>query len=107
MVTLVFSPNAKQDLKDIQKYIREEPERPQTALNVVSKILDKAETLIQFPESGTPLASRVGFETNFRFLISGGYLIFYEYEKHRVFVDRIIHSRRDYLKILFPGLPEE
>ena len=36
-----------------------------------------------------------------------GYLIFYEYENDQALVNRIIHSKRDYLKILFPEVPDK
>jgi addiction module RelE/StbE family toxin len=102
MPELCISPEAKKDLQDIQAYISEKPESPKAAFNVVSAIIEKIRSLGRFPEKGTPLSSRVPFETNYRFLISGSYLIFYRYENKTIFVDRIIYARRDYIKILFP-----
>ena len=37
-----------------------------------------------------------------RYVKSKSYLIFYRYENNQIFVDRIIHGKRDYISILFP-----
>jgi addiction module RelE/StbE family toxin len=106
MPELCVSPEARKDLRDIQTYISEKLESPKTALNVVSAIVDKIESLYRFPEKGALLSSKVQFETNYRFLISGSYLIFYRYENKTIFIDRIIYAKRDYIKILFPEYKE-
>ena len=97
-----ISSEARRDLKSIQNYISEEKESPLTALKVIENILDKIEELIRLPNSGTLLAGKVNFPTNYRFKRASGYLIFYRYENSRIFVDRIIHEKRDYVAILFP-----
>jgi addiction module RelE/StbE family toxin len=104
MPKLSISPEARKDLKDIQAYISEKLESPKAAFNTVSGIIEKIKTLLKFPEKGTPLSSQVPFTTNYRFLKSKNYLIFYRYENGAVFVIRIIYARRDYIKILFPEL---
>jgi len=93
---------ARQDLRDIQKYIGEEKESPIAALKVIEKILDKIEGLLDFPNGGTLLSPKVTFPTNYRYKRESGYLIFYRYEKNQIFVDRIIHEKRNYIAILFP-----
>jgi len=97
-----ISAEARRDLKGIQEYISEEKESPQTALKVIENILDKIEGLIRLPNSGTLLAGKVNFPTNYRFKRASGYLIFYRYENSQIFVDRIIHEKRNYIAILFP-----
>jgi len=101
-----LSTEARRDLKNIQNYISEEKESPLTALKVIENILDKIEGLIRLPNSGTLLAGKVNFPTNYRFKRASGYLVFYRYENNRIFVDRIIHERRDYIAILFPEQDE-
>jgi len=98
-----LSTEAKRDLKSIQAYISDEKESPLTALKVIENILNKIDDLIRLPNSGTLLAGKVNFPTNYRFKRASGYLIFYRYENNRIFVDRIIHEKRDYIAILFPG----
>ena len=104
MPRLSISPEVRKDLRDIQAYISEKLESPRAAFNMVSGIIERIKTLPQFPEKGTPLSSKVPFATNYRFLKSKNYLIFYRYENDNVFIVRIIYARRDYLKILFSEL---
>ena len=99
-----ISAEARQDLRNIQKYIGEEKESPITALKIIEKILNKIESLIRLPNSGTLLSSKVKFPTNYRFKRESGYLIFYRYENNQIFVDRIIHEKRNYIIILFPEM---
>ena len=100
-VRLVLSDETKRDLKQIQDYIANEKESPQTALKVIERILDKIENLLIFPGSGTLLSPKVNFPTNYRYIRAAGYLIFYRHENNRIFIDRIIHGKRNYIAILF------
>jgi len=98
-----LSAEARRDLKGIQDYISEEQERPLTAVKVIEKILDRIEDLLDFPDTGTLLSPKVNFPTNYRYVREAGYLIFYRHENNHIFVDRIIHGKRDYIAILFPN----
>ena len=41
------------------------------------------------------------FDTPFRYIISGIYLVFYQINNETVEILRVIYARRDYIKILF------
>jgi plasmid stabilization system protein ParE len=43
---------------------------------------------------------------DYRYLVSGNYLIFYKIEDEYISVNRILYGRRDYLRILF-GEPDD
>jgi plasmid stabilization system protein ParE len=103
LAKLSLSAEARRDIKSIQDYIAVEKESPQTALKVIEKILDKIENLLRLPDSGTLLSPRVNFPTNYRYAKAAGYLIFYRHEDSQLFVDRVIHGKRDYITILFPN----
>jgi len=103
LAKLSLSAEARRDIKSIQDYIANEKESPQTALKVIEKILDKIENLLRLPDSGTLLSSRVSFPTNYRYAKAVGYLIFYRHENNQIFIDRIIHGKRNYIAILFPN----
>ena len=103
MHKIVFSAEARRDLKNIQDYIANEQERPQAALKVIESILNKIEKLINLPASGTLLSPKVNFPTNYRYTSASGYLAFYRHENNQIFIDRIIHGKRDYITILFPA----
>jgi len=102
-----LSPEARQDLKNIQDYIADEKESPMTALKTIEKILNIIEDLLRLPNSGTLLSPKVDFQTNYRYKRAAGYMIFYRYEKNQIFVDRIIHGKKDYIAVLFPKKDED
>lgn len=106
MSRLRFAHAAQNDLLEIQKYIVEELENSMSAYDILKKIAKRIRILEDFPQSGSPLSTIVGFETAYRFLVCGNYLAFYKVEDDDVFIVRILYNRRDYLKILFNGLPE-
>lgn len=99
---IFYSPLAQQDLAEISDYIAEELGSPITAAGIVEEILDRVDLLAQFPESGTPLSSICSIQSSYRFVISHGYLAFYRV-LDAVYVDRILHQRRDYLRVLLGG----
>ena len=99
-----LSSEARRDIKNIQDYIADDKENPKAALKVIEQILDKIEDLLRSPNSGTLLSPKVNFATNYRYKKAAGYLIFYRYESDQIFVDRIIHEKRDYITVLFPNL---
>jgi len=102
-----ISAEARRDLRSIQDYIAEEKESPLTALKVIEKILAKIEDLLSFPNSGTLLSPKVNFPTKYRYKRAVGYLIFYRHENNQIFVDRIIHEKRNYIAVLFPKAGEK
>lgn len=50
---------------------------------------------------GGKLSSKVDIITDYRYLISGNYIIFYKLDKSYVSIYRILYTKRDYIKILF------
>jgi len=102
MNKLSISPEARDDLVGIKKYIREELENPIAAVNVVSRITKDLKNLKDMPGIGTSLSSKVPFDTDYRFLVCGNYMAFYRYENKTVYIDRVLYGRRDYVSILFP-----
>lgn len=101
MYKLQFSPDAQDDLLDIKRYITEELDNPLAADNTLKKILQNIRMLEDQPYMGAPLSSIVNIDTHYRFLVCGHYLTFYYVENETVYIVRILHSRRDYCKILF------
>ena len=98
----LISPEAQKDIEEIKTYISIELENPIAAVNVVSRIIKSIKNIQDMPGIGSPLATKVSFETDYRFLVCGNYLVFYRYKKKTVYVDRILYGRRDYMRILFP-----
>lgn len=107
MNNLHLSPEAQNDLTEIQQYIAEELENQIAAANTVKKIIKGIRALLTHAELGAPLSSIADVESDYRFLVSGSYLTFYRTYGSEVYVDRILYGRRDYLRILFGDVLEE
>jgi plasmid stabilization system protein ParE len=103
MYKLQYSRLALLDLKEIEEYISEESLSSDVAENVVMNILDTVKKLESFPEIGTQIDKFVPFVSDYRMLVADNYLVFYRLEESNVYIDRIIHSRRNYIRILFGG----
>lgn len=107
MNRLQISPEARNDLLEIKNYITQELENPNAAQKTVSKIIETIRGLVEFPNSGIPLSSIIMLQIDYRFVISGRYLIFYRQEGETIYVLRVLYGRRDYMNILLPHLLEE
>lgn len=106
MNTLHFSVLAQADLTEIKEYITEDLENPIAATSTIRKIMGQIRILSGQAFIGTPLSAVTDIESDYRFLVSGSYLIFYRAYGTEVFIDRVLYGRRDYLRILFEELPE-
>ena len=104
MYKLKISPEAKNDLAEIKSYISQDLCNLHAAENLVSKIINKISGLPEHPGIGAPLSSAVDINTDYRFLVCVNYLIFYRCEDEIVFVSRILHGKRNYVRILFADL---
>lgn len=104
MNSLHIAPAAQKDLLEIKKYITEDLENPDAALSTVSKITKTIRTLYDHALIGTPLSSIADVSSDYCFLSSGNYMVFYRVNDRDVYVDRILYGHRDYLRVLFPNL---
>ena len=68
--------------------------------------MDTIDGLESFSGIGAPLSSVTDIESDHRFLTSGDHIVFYRVNGQDVFIDRVLYSRRDHLRILFPDLPQ-
>lgn len=101
MNNLQLAPEAQDDLTNIKVYIAEDLENPQAALSTVTKITKTIRMLREHALIGAPLSSIADVNSDYRYLTSGNYMIFYRVTGKDVFIDRILYGRRDYLRVLF------
>ena len=101
MNNLYLSDEAQNDLVKIKAYITEDLENPDAALATVGKITKSMRILKTHAYAGAPLSSIVDTDSDYRFLVSGNYLVFYRVCGNDVYVDRILYGRRDYMRVLF------
>ena len=97
---LHYAKEARLDLDDIWDYIVGELSNVAAAAKTVNRIMDMVYQLADFPQMGTPLSSVSNAKSDYRFLVSGNYLIFYRERGRDVYVDRVLYGRRDYLHTL-------
>lgn len=101
MNNLHLSPEAQNDLMDIKNYITEELKNPQAAIDTVNKITSSIRLLRDHGHIDAPLSSVAIIDSDYRFLVSGNYLVFYRANDNDIYIDRILYGRREYLRILF------
>ena len=104
MAIVKLSPSALNDLQKIKAYISDELSNPIAAERTVKQIMDDYMLLEVSPYMGPSLSVIIHIETDFRYLVSGSYIIFYKVNDENVLIYRILNGRMDYLKILFGKL---
>ena len=106
MNNLHLSDEAQADLVGIKSYITKELENPIAARATVRSITRDIRRLREHSLLGAALSSIADVESGYRFLVTGSYLTFYRVQGSDVYVDRVLHGRRDYLRVLF-GEPQD
>ncbi len=101
MYDIQFSEGVIADLKEIKDYITVDLSNEQAADNIIKNILVSIRRLEEFPNIGALLSDVVGFHTDFRFIISGNYMVFYKFSDDIVYIVRVLYGKRNYLNILF------
>ena len=97
MSKVSYSPEAKQDLKEIKKYYEQDLRNPSASKKILKAITQRVRTLENYPKSGRKLSAIVGFETDYRIIGCSGYLAFYRILDDDVYIVRIFHGKRDTL----------
>ena len=98
---VAWSPVAVADLDAIWEWIAVENGEPSTAERTIAAILDRVDGVADFPLATTPLDSRCRIRSDWRFVEEKGYLAFIRVDKGRLFVDRVLSGKSDYLRKLF------
>ena len=99
--TIHYSPESVKDLDQTYDYILSELKNPIAAQNTINGIRSSIHELKTLDNIGVRVFLPNGFETPYRFIHFKKYLIFYHQIESDVFIDRIIHEKRDYVHILF------
>ncbi len=87
-------------MDEIWDHIASELQNLSAAKRTVNRIMDAVDQLSNFAEIGTPLSSVAGVGRGYRYILSDNYMVFYRVMGNDVYIDRILYSRRDYLRIL-------
>ena len=102
-----YSLESRRDLDDIWDYIVSELQNRSAAERVIDCIIDAVDPLKNFAEMGAPLSSIADIGTDYRFLVSGNYMVFYRVQGNDIYIDRVLYGRSDYMSVLFKDLLRE
>lgn len=94
MLKVQLAARARLDLRDILLYFRQN--NPVAARRFLDELNVRFALLSQFPEMGV---MRAELRPNLRSTVVDSYLIFYQPEKTRIKVIRIVHGARDVRRI--------
>ncbi len=97
-----YSQESLSDLDEIYDYIFSKLKNQIAARNTVNGILNSIQNLASFLNSATAFSLPTGEETIYKFIVCKNYLIFFHLQNNDVYIDRVLHGKRDYIKILFP-----
>ena len=88
---------AEEDLTEIVTYIA--ADRPSAAEKLTTKIEKALQLLSRNPRAGRIAREEELRRLGYRYLVVEKYLIFYTIEEPTIYVHRILHGARDYLKL--------
>lgn len=97
MMKLRINPLVAGDLKSIIEYISEDNE--EMAVKTIQEIYTRFESIQQFPYMGTDLSKRVSFQTDYKYVICGNYVVLYKIGDAYVEIYRVVNRYQDITKI--------
>ena len=98
-----ISPIAYDDLEAIKKHIEEKLQNPPASKNILIDIMDRIKSLDELSERGAPLNTLIATKSDYRFIQSHNYVIFYKIEEARILIVRVLYKRRDFMRAFFSG----
>lgn len=101
MAEIHYSPIALNDLDEIWTYISQSLCNPIAAQNMIDGIMNAVDMLAEQPEMGTPLYFLSGLNSGYRYVIHDNYMAFYRTNRTDVYIDRVLYSKSDYMRVLF------
>lgn len=95
---IIYSKKSELQLSDIFDYIFSKSNDVDIAKRFVNELMDKTEILKKQVFVGRQLVLLDNIITQYRYLIYKDYLIFYRLDDEKVYIDRILNSKQDYIK---------
>ena len=95
---IVFSKKSEQQIDDIYQYVLNKSNDEDSEKSLVNELLDKTEILKKHAFVGRRLELIDNIVTQYRFIRYKDYLIFYRVDDKKVYIDRILSSKTDYVK---------
>ncbi|MDD3337129.1 MAG: type II toxin-antitoxin system RelE/ParE family toxin [Eubacteriales bacterium] len=95
-----YSPIAIRDLDRVYAEVLEASKDMDIALRYIDDLMDQVAAKGEFPKSGSPLYYEGGF-TGYYFVVFKAYMAFYRVDADRMYVDRVVYGRSDYMRSIF------
>ena len=95
---VVFSKKSELQIEEIYQYVLSKSNDEDTEKKFVNELIDKTEILKTQAFVGRQLEIIDNIVTQYRFLIYKDYLIFYRVDDSKVYIDRILNAKTDYVK---------
>lgn len=94
---LRVNPFVVMDLKEIRDFIAEDSE--DKAVETIEIIYGKFEDIQMFPNMGADLSNRVGFRTDYKYVVWKDYVIIYKVREEHVEIYRVVNRYQDITRI--------
>ena len=94
---IVFSKKSELQIDEIYQYVYNASNDEETAKKFVNELLDKTEILKKQAFVGRQLELIDNIVTQYRFIRYKDYFMFYRVDDKKVYIDRILSSKRDYV----------
>ncbi len=95
-----YAPIAIRDLDRVYAEVLEASKDIGTAIRYIDDLMDQVAAKGEFPKSGSPLYYESGF-TGYYFVVFKAYMAFYRVDADRIYVDRIVFGRSEYIRNIF------
>ena len=95
-----LSPQALADIQEDAGYIRDELFDPAAARRMARKIMDRIRALARHPLAGPAIRTDSLILQSYRYVLAADHYVFYRVEGERILIVRVIHTGRDYERLL-------
>ena len=86
-----------EDLRNIKEYIAED--NKEMAVKTIQEIYTRIENIQQFPYMGAELSKRVSFRMDYKYAISGNYVVLYRIKDEYVEIYRVVNRYQNITQI--------
>lgn len=100
MKRLEYSPLVKRKFTKLRKHLLEEY-ASETVDKILQGMMDDADTLMQFEESGVNIAKLYNIDTEYWYLFTHQHYLIYRIEKEKVIIVQMFHEKEDFMMKLF------
>ncbi|MBQ3265363.1 MAG: type II toxin-antitoxin system RelE/ParE family toxin [Ruminococcus sp.] len=99
---VIITPDAGADLYRLKEYIANTLNEPQAALKYIKSLRSRIEQLRTFPNATAPVTEEPWRSKGIRRILHKNFYVYYKTanEENRVYVLKVIYSRRDQLNAL-------